>query len=131
MASASSALGAFASRQRAAEGHWFATEGQLAVMRHLEKLVQQGKVEAAVLDAARRAQEESSASGLPTEVINRRKEWVYEHKPGLLPAPRWDDKRYVQLGTKVSLGRARWAIDDASIFSGAKPRRPARPATRR
>ena len=153
------ALGAFASRQRAAEGHWFATEGSQAVMRHLEKMVQevrrqrarrgrrrryypcrrlppipllpascgpclslatctacrgspqaspvpgpastpsraaaaaplflplspQGKVERAVLEAAQRAQEGSAASGPPTEVVNRRKEYVYQHRPGLVP----------------------------------------------
>jgi hypothetical protein len=79
------ALGAFATRQRAAEGHWFNTEGQLAVMRHLEKLVQQGKVDASLLEAARRSADETSSSGLPTEVINRRKEYVYEHKAGLVP----------------------------------------------
>lgn len=117
------ALGAFASRQRAAEGHWFATEGSQAVMRHLEKMVQEGKVERAVLEAAQRAQEGSAASGPPTEVVNRRKEYVYQHRPGLVPAPRWNDKRYMQMGTQISLGRARWSIDDASIFSVADGKR--------
>ena len=41
MTATAAAMGSFASRQRAAEGHWFNTEGQLAVMRHLEKMVQQ------------------------------------------------------------------------------------------
>ncbi|KAI3434849.1 hypothetical protein D9Q98_002903 [Chlorella vulgaris] len=86
-------------------------------MRHLEKLVQQGKVDASLLEAARRSADETSSSGLPTEVINRRKEYVYEHKAGLVPAPRWNDKRYMQMGTRISMGRARWSIEDASIFS--------------
>ena len=38
---AAAAMGGFSARQRAAEGQWFNTEGQLAVLRHLEKLVQQ------------------------------------------------------------------------------------------
>ena len=41
MASVGAALGGFSSRQRAVEGQWFNTEGQLALMRHLEKMVQQ------------------------------------------------------------------------------------------
>ena len=41
MGSVGAALGGFSSRQRAVEGQWFNTEGQLAVMRHLEKMVQQ------------------------------------------------------------------------------------------
>lgn len=208
--SASAAMGSFASRQRAAEGHYFNTEGQLAVMRHLEKLVQQaspsdgclastaflpsvglplhasgtcrggrqgrqrrrrlrpagapcacahpllllasqlaspcrtsppchsshalppvhnllgarttqgspvpglrtrpacpsnsrappprllqprappllslqGKVDSSVLEAAQRAAEEAASSGLPTEVVTKRSEYVYQHKPGLVP----------------------------------------------
>lgn len=39
--SASAIMGGFAARQRAAEGQYFNTEGNQAVMRHLEKLVQQ------------------------------------------------------------------------------------------
>ena len=31
---------AFAARQRAAEGHYFNTEDRLAIMRHLERLVE-------------------------------------------------------------------------------------------
>jgi hypothetical protein len=49
----------------------------------------QGKADRSVLEAAQRAQEEEYRSGLPTEVVNRRKEFVYEHKPGLLPGERW------------------------------------------
>ncbi|KAL4436815.1 hypothetical protein ABPG75_003954 [Micractinium tetrahymenae] len=121
--SAAAAMGSFASRQRAAEGHYFNTEGQLAVMRHLEKLVQQGKVDKSLLEAAQRAAEETAASGLPTEVVTKRNEFVYQHKPGLVPAPRFNDKRYMQLGTQVSMGRARWTTDGASIFSVADGKR--------
>ena len=45
----------------------------------------QGKIDRAVLEAAELAQEETAASGVPTEVINRRAEYVYDHKPGLFP----------------------------------------------
>ena len=34
-------------------------------------------------------------------------------------APRFNDRRYMQMGTQISMGRARWTSDSASIFSGA------------
>ncbi len=139
-----------------------------------------------MLEAAQRAAEAAASSGLPTEVVTKRSEYVYQHKPGLVPgghiagwavqgrrseapelgwvgaaragladsaaalratraaslvveqarpgtpangnehptwpplsaAPRFNDKRYMQLGTPVSMGRARWTTDGASIFSG-------------
>ena len=45
-----------------------------------------------------------------------------------LPLPaarRFNDKAYMQMGTKISMGRARWTADGASIFSGE----PAPPCT--
>lgn len=42
-------------------------------------------MDAAALQAAQRAAEETALSGVPTEVVNRRREYVYEHTPGLLP----------------------------------------------
>lgn len=121
--SAAAILGGFASRQRASEGLYFSAEGQQATVRHLEKLVGEGKVDASVLKAAQRVAEESASSGVPTSIITKRSEYVYEHKKGLLPARRFSDKRYMQMGTKVSLGRAKWTSDGGSIFSVADGKR--------
>ena len=45
-------------------------------------------MDAAALEAAQRAAEECAVSGIPTEVITRRAEYVYDHKPGLVPGER-------------------------------------------
>lgn len=41
-----------------------------------------------MLEAAQRAAEETAASGLPTEVVTQRSEYVYQHKKGLVPGKR-------------------------------------------
>eukprot|EP00891_Asterochloris_glomerata_P005458 jgi/Astpho2/5458/fgenesh1_pg.00077_%23_6_t len=43
---------------------------------------------------------------------------VYNHVPGILPVPR-QQVSWSTLGTPISFGRARWTVDDASIFSVA------------
>jgi hypothetical protein len=100
---------AFARRQRAAEGQWFGAEDRLAIIRRLERLVEQGKIESSALDAVRRLES-------PTEVVSQRPVQVFDYQPGLVPPPR--PLQRFGLGTQFSLGRARWATaDDASVFS--------------
>lgn len=46
---------------------------------------QQGKADASALASATRAAEAAASSGLPTEIVTGRREYVYQHVPGLLP----------------------------------------------
>jgi hypothetical protein len=112
-------------------------EEQLVQRKNIERLVKEGKLpESALADfdaAASRTASRSAAStsdgtpslhDLPVTVNKGRPkgEYVYQHIKGPLPVPK-QEVSWSTLGTPVSFGRARWTVDNASIFSVADGKR--------
>lgn len=114
-------MDAFAARLNAAEGSFFIAEQRNATERHLQKLIDQGKLPQSALTALNTATRFTSASvqDVPVTVINSRpaSETIFRYNG--VPVPKMSStESWARLGTaKVSLGRARWNADGASIFS--------------
>lgn len=119
----------FATRMHALEGSYFRAEESLALERHLERLVHEGKLPASVLDSVRASASVASgatpmASGIPTEVRGRpAAEYVYQHKKGAIPTPNLPSIKDWSLGTSMSMGRGRWTVDNVSIFDVSEGRK--------
>lgn len=118
----SSALGALGAAQ---EGAFFSRSERAAVRARLEALVASGSLPAAALasgDASSAAVRAGAVPGLPTVVVNARPaaERVFQApaRVGPVRAPRSPVIDQWLLGTsQVSFGRARWSVDNVSIFS--------------
>jgi len=124
----------FAARGNAIEGSYFRREQDYAVRKQLEKLVNDGQLPQSALqqpqtdlqlaaDVSNRGTGAStshsiSLSDVPMTVVKGRAkgDYVYQHVKGVVPVPR-TAASWSTLGTPVSFGRARWSVDDASIFS--------------
>lgn len=114
-------MDAFAARLNAAEGSFFRSEQRAATERHLQRLVDAGKLPGTALAPV--GAPAPAAPGLfadvPVTVINSKpaSEVVFQYNG--IPVPRMSaTESWARLGTsKVSLGRARWGSDGASIFS--------------
>lgn len=111
-------------RQFAVEGAHFRAEEKLAVERHLQKLVEEGRLPASTLDSllgehpARPRASVGAVSGVPTVRRTRpASEFVYEHVRGRIPGNNLPSMKDWGLGSSVSLGRGRWSVDNVSIFS--------------
>lgn len=106
--------------------------------RHLERLVKQGRLPESMLDclavetsagasassAATTARMPALYADLPTTVRGRpQAEWVYNHKKTPFPMPAPSPAEKLALGTRISLGRSKWVVEDASIFSVADGKR--------
>lgn len=92
-------------------------ESKRTVARHLEKLVKNGLLPESALAAVRDANMQNMQDGIPT-VLRGRSEYYYKHLPSIFPAQRPSMASGLTLGIgPVSMGRARWDIDGASIFS--------------
>ncbi|KAK9817724.1 hypothetical protein WJX72_001239 [[Myrmecia] bisecta] len=100
----------------AREASFFRQADNLATKKHLERLVSEGKIPQAALVAIEEAAEKLNSYGStqPTVVGRHPSEYIYQHTKSQFPAPRVTS---YGLGTQVSLGRARWTSDGASIFS--------------
>lgn len=110
----------FTRRQRAVEGQWFNTEERLSIVRHLERMVAEGKIDSAALDAVRRNEKRMGINQM--EIIREREFPIFEYKRGHMPLKRPSES--YALGTQFSLGRSRWMTgDDASVFSLADGKR--------
>lgn len=96
------------------EQSYMHAESQRIVERHLAKLVKNGLLPESALAAVRDA---NMQDGIPT--IHRGKtEYYYKHLPSIFPAQRQSMASGLTLGIgPVNMGRARWDIDGASIFS--------------
>lgn len=89
-------------------------ESQRIVARHLAKLVKNGLLPESALAAVRDA---NSAQKIPT-MHRGREEYYYKHTPSIFPAQKPSMASNLTLGIgQVSMGRARWDIEGASIFS--------------
>jgi hypothetical protein len=115
-------MNAFSARLNAVEGSYFLTEQNNATKKHLEMLVEQGKLPASALEhlPLSNASQMAKAMGqIPATIINSRpaSEVIFSYTG--VPAPRMSTtESWARLGTtKVSLGRAKWSADGASIFS--------------
>lgn len=125
-------MAALDARQKAVEGAYFHMEEKLAVHRHVERLVAQGRLPEAALhalqDVAGSGSGTAAAAGVsvpaayadvPTVVRRGRPEaeWVYSHQKGLAPMLKPSPGENLSLGTRISLGRSKWTVDGASVFS--------------
>lgn len=112
-------MNAFSSRLNAVEGSYFLTEQNNATKKHLERLVEQGKLPASALEPISNASIATRMGQVPVTIINSRpsSEVIFEYTG--VPVPRMSStESWARLGTtKVSLGRAKWSADGASIFS--------------
>lgn len=123
-------MSGFAARGNAVEGSFFRKEQEFALRKQLERLVAEGQLPQSALQqqqtpldlVANRGPNAStshvSVSDVPVSVLKGRSasDYVYQHVKGALPVPK-PTVSWSTLGTPVSFGRARWTVDDASIFS--------------
>ncbi|GMH34348.1 hypothetical protein BSKO_02182 [Bryopsis sp. KO-2023] len=121
-------MDAFSTRMNALEGAYFKGEEAMAMERHVERLVKEGKIPSSVLNSLRAPSTSSpgiySASGIPTEVRGRPQgEFIYRHKKGALPVPNLPNIKDWSLGTSMSMGRSRWMVDNVSIFDVSEGRK--------
>lgn len=110
------------------ESSYFRAEDTNAIRRHVERLVKEGKLPQSALPVSTGAAVDAHAPALynvPTVVRQRpAAEHVYQHVKGVFPERRASGADKWLIGTeKVSLGRARWTVSDASIFSVADGKR--------
>lgn len=114
-------MAAFQARSAAFENSYFHTEQKLATARHMERMVSKGLLPAsalAALDAVDTAPHITYPDGIPTTVKGRPQgEFVYNHVKSIFPVLKPSGVDKFKLGTQVSFGRARWTVDNASIFS--------------
>jgi hypothetical protein len=110
----------FAARLNAAEGSFFRLEQRQATVRHIEKLVDQGKLPEATLSGLEASTfAHAGFQDIPVTVINSKPASEVVFRYNGQPVPKMSaTESWARLGTtKVSLGRARWNTDGASIFS--------------
>ncbi len=121
-----SSLAALEARTKAAEHFHIAQEEQSALLRIAQRLVEQGKLPASMLDKLHNT---TTPSGLhsvpaafadvPTTVNTKPPGYIYQHVqrgPSLPPPPKGAEA-YMGMGSSVSFGRGRWNAHGASIFS--------------
>lgn len=112
-------MNSFTARLNAVEGSYFLTEQNDAIKNHLESLVKQGKLPTSALDSLAPSQMAKDMGQVPVTIINSRpaSEVIFSYTG--VPVPRMSTtESWARLGTtKVSLGRAKWSADGASIFS--------------
>lgn len=116
------------------EGSFFRSQEQLALERHLERLVDEGKISVEKLDDLKQRANSSgrAASGIPTELRGRPAgEFVYQHTKEAIPSPKFPNIKSWSLGTAVSMGRSRWTADNVSIFDVQAGREMAQTTTTR
>lgn len=120
---------ALEARTKAAEHFFIAREEQHALLRHVQRLVDQGKAPASMLsklqDNLARATTHSqhtvpaAFADVPTTVNTKPSGYIYQHvQRGIsLPPPPKGAEAYMGMGSAVSFGRGRWNAHGASIFS--------------
>lgn len=119
-------------RAKAAEHFFMAREEQHALLRHVERLVSDGKAPQSMLDKlthnlTRAATHTVPAAfaEVPTTVNTKPVGYVYnhvQHGPPR-PAPPQSTRPFAGLGSPVSFGSARWSAHGASVFSVADGKR--------
>lgn len=119
-------MSGFAARGNAVEGSFFRKEQEFALRKQLERLVAAGRLPESALQqhtpldlvANRGPHASTSVSDVPVSVFKGRpaSDYVYQHVKGVVPVPK-PTMSWSTLGTPISFGRARWTVDDASIFS--------------
>lgn len=104
-------------------------EERQKMIKRLEKLVEQGKLEQSALDAVKAATGADPHHRIGVEVSPgvfkdvpevevRRSEYVYEHKAGTPPVPRISETERMRLVSRVDMGPSKWSPDgDGSVFS--------------
>ncbi|KAL4430176.1 hypothetical protein ABPG77_004958 [Micractinium sp. CCAP 211/92] len=122
---------AFEKRERAAEGQWFRQEERLAMIKRLEKMVEQGKLDRSVLEEVKKAtspdvhhvQSVEVSPGVFKDVpgeVARKTDYVYAHTPGQAPPPRLSEAERMRMGLHVDLGPSKWnpgGETEGSVFS--------------
>lgn len=115
----------FASLGAAMESSYFRAEDANAVRKHAERLVKEGKLPASSVTSLTDAHTPAIYGNIPTVVRHKpAAENVYNHVKGTLTERRPFLVDNWLIGTeRVSLGRARWTVDNTSIFSVADGKR--------
>ncbi|KDD72153.1 hypothetical protein H632_c3781p0, partial [Helicosporidium sp. ATCC 50920] len=111
---------ALSMRQRASESMFIAGEEKMWIVKRLERLVAEGKVDSSVLAKAQAL----TRAHTPEDAVRRRAS-VFQFEKGVTPVPsraRASPTRYA-LGMQVSLGRTRWSSEGVNVFSVAEGKR--------
>ncbi|KAL4434134.1 hypothetical protein ABPG75_000575 [Micractinium tetrahymenae] len=120
---------AFEKRERADEAIYFRQEERLAMLKRLEKMVEQGKLNKNVLEEVKKAtspdvhhvQSVEVSPGVFKDVpgeVTHKTDYVYAHNPGQAPPPRLSEAERMKTGMHVDLGPSKWNPGgEGSVFS--------------